>query len=213
MSDNSKNNNNIKTPQELINTIVRQLAKMTYIRPESIPDIDLYMDQVTTFMEEHLNDSKRYSNDKILTKTMINNYAKNNLLPPPVKKKYSHDHLIMLIFIYYFKNILSISDIQSLLNPLSQDFFQSDSSPDLDKIYKEIYNYVRGNMGSLAKDILRTQHEAFNLFENVENEEQKTYLQLFSLVGMLSFDVYAKKHVIESVIDEMNQLSHNADDK
>lgn len=209
MADNSTtNHDNTKTPQEMINSIVRKLAKMTYIRPDSIPDIDLYMDQVTTFMEEHLNDSKRYSDDKILTKTMINNYAKNDLLPPPVKKKYSHDHLIMLIFIYYFKNILSITDIKSLLDPLAEDFFQTEDSVDLDKIYKEIYNYIRGNVGDLAKDILRTQHEAFDLFEKVEDDEQQKYLQLFSLVCMLSFDVYAKKHVIESVIDEMNQLSN-----
>ena len=42
-------------------------------------DIDLYMDQVTTFMDEHLSDCKRREDDKILTKTMINNYTKNNL--------------------------------------------------------------------------------------------------------------------------------------
>ena len=76
------------------------------------------MDQVTTFMEENLASTKRHEDDKILTKTMINNYAKNKLLPPPEKKRYSREHLLMLIFIYYFKNILSISDIQTLLGPM-----------------------------------------------------------------------------------------------
>ena len=76
------------------------------------------MDQVTTFMEEQLVSSKRYADDKILTKTMINNYAKNKLLPPPEKKRYSKEHVLMLIFIYYFKNILSINDIQTLLTPI-----------------------------------------------------------------------------------------------
>ena len=50
------------------------------MRPDDIPNIDLYMDQVTTFMEKELASSKRHEDDKILTKTMINNYAKNNLL-------------------------------------------------------------------------------------------------------------------------------------
>ena len=73
------------------------------------------MDQVTTFMDEQLAASKRYESDKILTKTMINNYAKNNLLPSPDKKKYSKEHVLTLLFIYYFKNILSINDIRSIL--------------------------------------------------------------------------------------------------
>ena len=102
--------------KDLLNSILSSISRIDYIRPNEIPNIDLYMDQVTTFMEEQLKRTKRYEEDKILTKTMINNYAKNNLLPPPVKKKYSKEHVLVMIFIYYFKNILSISDIQSNLS-------------------------------------------------------------------------------------------------
>ena len=93
---------------DLLNSILKSLSNIDYIRPEEIPNIDLYMDQVTTFMDKQLASTKRYEDDKILTKTMINNYTKNHLLPPPVKKKYSREHVLILIFIYYFKNILSI---------------------------------------------------------------------------------------------------------
>ena len=101
--------------ENILNSILSSLERIDYIKPTEIPNIDLYMDQVTTFMEENLASTKRHKDDKILTKTMINNYAKNKLLPPPEKKRYSREHLLMLIFIYYFKNILSISDIQTLL--------------------------------------------------------------------------------------------------
>ena len=100
----------MKTNDERIQDILKRLDTLSYIRPEEIPGIDLYMDQVTTFMDEHLKNTKRYPEDKVLTKTMINNYAKNNLLPAPNKKKYSREHILLLIFIYYFKNILSIND-------------------------------------------------------------------------------------------------------
>ena len=83
-----------------VRIIIDALRKIDYIKPADIPNIDLYMDQVTTFMDKHLESSKRYTEDKLLTKTMINNYTKNNLLPPPEKKKYSRDHMILLIFIY-----------------------------------------------------------------------------------------------------------------
>ena len=69
---------------DLLNSILASIERIDYVK-----SADLYMDQVTTFMEEALGSSKRYPEDKILTKTMINNYAKNDLLPPPIKKKYS----------------------------------------------------------------------------------------------------------------------------
>ena len=85
---------------DLLNSIMESLSRIQYIKSADIPNIDLYMDQVTTVMESKLkNTSRNPEADKILTKTMINNYAKNDLLPPPVKKKYSKEHVLMLIFI------------------------------------------------------------------------------------------------------------------
>ena len=73
---------------DMLNSILASLSRIDYVRPKNIPNIGLYMDQVTTFMEEQFRSTRRHEEDKILTKTMINNYAKNHLLPPPVKKKY-----------------------------------------------------------------------------------------------------------------------------
>ena len=183
-------------------SLLQRLAKLNYIKPGDVPNIDLYMDQVTTFMDEHLSDVKRYEDDKILTKTMINNYTKNDLLPPPVKKKYSKEHIYVLTFIYYLKNILSISDIQKLLNPLTDKFFNKEELPDLEYIYSEIYNMEKAQIASLSKDVVERTQVAKEAFLDVENEEDKDFLQLFSLVGLLSFDVYMKKNIIESLIDD-----------
>ena len=191
-----------KDNQEFVNSLLQRLAKLNYIKPGDVPNIDLYMDQVTTFMDEHLSDVKRYEDDKILTKTMINNYTKNDLLPPPVKKKYSKEHIYVLTFIYYLKNILSISDIQKLLNPLTDKFFNKEELPDLEYIYSEIYNMEKAQIESLSKDVVERTQVAKEAFLDVENEEDKDFLQLFSLVGLLSFDVYMKKNIIESLIDD-----------
>ena len=191
-----------KDNQEFVNSLLQRLAKLNYIKPGDVPNIDLYMDQVTTFMDEHLSDVKRYEDDKILTKTMINNYTKNDLLPPPVKKKYSKEHIYVLTFIYYLKNILSISDIQKLLNPLTDKFFNKEELPDLKYIYSEIYNMEKAQIASLSKDVVERTQVAKEAFLDVENEEDKDFLQLFSLVGLLSFDVYMKKNIIESLIDD-----------
>ena len=110
--------------ENLLNSIMESLSRIEYIRPEDIPDIELYMDQVTTFMDSRLRATTRNPGDnKVLTKTMINNYAKNDLLPPPIRKKYSREHVLLLIFIYYFKGVMSINDIQVLLKPITDKYF------------------------------------------------------------------------------------------
>lgn len=188
---------------ELLNSLLRKLSKLNYIKPGDVPNIDLYMDQVTTFMDKHLSDVKRYKDDKILTKTMINNYAKNDLLPPPVKKKYSKDHIYILAFIYYFKNLLSISDIQKLLGPLTKDFFGEASQYSLDKIYSEIYQSEKDQLKNISKDVYNQFKLSENAFNDIENADDKKYLQLFNFVSLLSFDVYIKKNIIENIIDEL----------
>lgn len=195
---------------ELVNTLLKSLSKLDYIKPGEVPNIDLYMDQVTTFMDDHLSDVKRYTDDKILTKTMINNYAKNDLLPPPIKKKYSKDHIYILIFIYYFKNILSISDIEKLLKPLTEDFFGDDASkPGLDKIYETVYSLEKEQLSYLSKDIYREFKHSQDVFNEIDNDEHKDFLQLFSFVAMLSWDIYIKKNIILGVLDE---IAKNTDD-
>ena len=82
--------------QESIDKITK---KTSVVDENEIPNIALYMDQVTTFIDDNLSSTKRYEDDKLLTKTMINNYTKAGLLPPPEKKKYSQDHILMLVVI------------------------------------------------------------------------------------------------------------------
>ena len=182
--------------------LIRSIQNIDYITPGDIPNIDLYMDQVTTFMNEHLSSSKRFEDDKILTKTMINNYTKNNLLPPPEKKKYSNEHMFLLIYIYYLKNFLSISDIQSILNPLSERFFGQKEGLTLSDIYEEIVHLQKENMDSQVKDIIRKLKQSKQTFPDVTDEEEKKLLSTFSFICMLSFDVWVKKSIIENIIDD-----------
>ena len=192
---------NIDT-SNLLNSILEELSSLSYVHPGDVPNINLYMDQVTTFMDEQLASTKRYPDDKILTKTMINNYAKNNLLPSPEKKRYSKEHLLVLIFIYYFKNILSISDIQTLLRPLTDKYFKSMDDMDLTAIYNEVFSMEKGQIESLQKELLERYEIAQGTFENAP-EEDRDFLKLFSFICLLSFDVYVKKMLIEQMIDEL----------
>ena len=185
---------------DLLNSILASIERIDYVKSADIPNIDLYMDQVTTFMEEALGSSKRYPDDKILTKTMINNYAKNDLLPPPTKKKYSKEHLMVLTFIYYFKGILSIKDIETLLTPITERYFHTENELDITRIYDEVCAHDKERTKILQDDIKALFEASGETFSDVTSDD-KEFLQFFSLICMLSLDVYVKKMLIEKMID------------
>lgn len=201
----------MKTNDERLSDILARLDQLSYIKPEKIPNIDLYMDQVTTFMEENLKKAKRNPEDKALTKTMINNYAKNNLLPPPVKKKYSKEHILLLLFIYYYKNLLSFTDLEQLLGPITKDHFDSSADLPLSAIYQEVFSLERSQMERL-KDDVKTKFEASRHTFTDADEGDREYLQLFAFISELSFDVYLKKQMIEMMIDQLRIESAEAAD-
>ncbi|MBQ8281082.1 MAG: DUF1836 domain-containing protein [Lachnospiraceae bacterium] len=189
------------------------LRNTDYIKPNDIPNIDLYMDQVTKFMDENLESSKRFDSDKLLTKTMINNYTKNDLLPPPEKKKYSKDHMYMLLFIYYLKNFLSIRDVKKIISPMSDMFFDSETEISLEDIYGSIYAIEEEQSISMAKDVMVKFMKSRRTFPEVQGEKEREYLQIFSFIAMLSFDVYLKKNLIESIIDDILGDIEDSDEK
>ena len=187
---------------DFLEELLKTLKSIGYVKSVDIPSIDLYMDQITTFMDEQLAACKRHDSDKILTKTMINNYAKNNLLPPPEKKKYSKEHVLTLIFIYYFKNILSISDIQSILNPLTEKYFGNKDGFYMLDVYNEVFTLEKDESEKILKDLGKKYTIANNTFKDFDEEDQD-FLHAFSFICMLSYDVYVKKMIIEHTIDKL----------
>lgn len=196
----------------ILESILESLDKMEYVKSSEIPNIDLYMDQVLTFMNGHLNSVKRYEDDKIMTKTMINNYAKNHLLPAPDKKKYSKEHIIVLMFIYYFKNILSIGDIQSILEPLTCRYFANGRETNLEKIYEEVFSLEKEQIECLKKSLTKDFERAGDTFTE-EAEDDKAFLQMFSFICMLGYDIYIRKQIIEKLIDEFSVCTEDKSKK
>lgn len=189
--------------ENLLASIMDSIDKFGYLKASDIPNMELYMDQVTTLMENGLAKASRQSEeDKILTKTMINNYVKNDLLPPPNKKKYSKEHILMLIFIYYYKGILSIGDIRTLLTPMNEHFFANTDGMKVEDIYEEVFSMERKLLDEVKKEVANNYEMAQSVFEDAPKEHQD-YLKKFAFISALSYDVYVKRLLIEKMIDEM----------
>ena len=185
-----------------MNSILASLDRVKHIHTEDIPNIDLYMDQVTTLMDSGLRHTVRYpKEDKILTKTMINNYAKTKILPPPVKKKYSKDHILLLLLIYYFKGVISVSDTGDLLGILTDKFFKNSEDIAFEDIYREIFKLEAGEIEFLKKDIEQKFQISEETFKNASGEDSD-FLKTFAFICLLSYDVFMKKLMIEKLVDE-----------
>lgn len=166
-----------------------------------VPDIDLYMDQVTTLLNGKFEKFKRTNDDKLLTKTMINNYAKFRLLPSPEKKKYSKDHIIILIMIYFFKNVLSINDINMLISPAVTEFFHNSDMP-LEDVYNQIVDGIKDiNDNDEIKSLFDKCSSVFN-FDNYKNKE---YMQTLAYITLLSYQAYVRQQLVIKLIDNLNK--------
>ena len=94
---------------------------------DQLPDLELYMDQVLSLMERYLGSYPGFDR-KGLTASMVNNYVKLGVMPPPVKKRYTRAHLAQLIIICVLKSSLSIDSIGRLLAESSREM-------DLERFY------------------------------------------------------------------------------
>lgn len=178
----------------------KELNLQNQLTLEEIPELDLYMDQVTQLFDSKFNDSKRTEDDKALTKTMVNNYAKGKLLMSIKNKKYSKEHLILMSLIYNLKGGLSISDIKSSLNRIVKTFESGEEYP-----VRELYTLYLKQYNEDLMDVEKTIQEKFNniegimIDEDIEDEEfQKNFLLLSSFINMSNM----YRRMGEKLIDE-----------
>ncbi|MBR3042845.1 MAG: DUF1836 domain-containing protein [Eubacterium sp.] len=175
---------------------IRDMVKLDFVVPDDIPDIEMYMEQLTSFMDEQLGGNLRNKEDKVLTKNMINNYTKNGLLPPPDKKKYNQNHLILLIYIYYMKNVISIEDIRKLMKPLLDGSMYSDR---LYEVYEKTFEMEKPEYFNIVSSTVK----AAQITDKKIPKDEDEYLNKMLFIFLLGYDVYSKKRLIEKLIDEL----------
>lgn len=182
--------------------IMEEIAQGGDISISDIPDIELYMDQVTTFIDNKLGYHKRNLKDKILTKTMINNYTKSKILLPSKNKRYNRQHMLLLILIYYLKQILSINDVNTLFAPL---FKNMSSSKDGADYLGSLYNGFLQIKDDSTKDLKEILSQKLKLIDDKAEEisgESKETSRILLTVLMLVATASIQKRIAEKIIDD-----------
>ena len=190
----------MNTFNEMVQKIAAQVRSSNIIEIEDIPNIDLYMDQVTTFMDKCLAQYKRYDDDKVLTKTMINNYTKAKIFPAPVKKKYSRTHLMLLIMIYHLKSILSIKDIGILFQSALSEQNKLKQERMIESIYSGFVSLQKQTITYLAGAAEGRPDESFYGKEAIltyDDDETKRIMMTLAL----AIRANTEKQLAEKVLD------------
>lgn len=180
--------------KEEILKFIDELEIDNKIQLKDIPDLDLYMDQVIQLFEGKLSTLKREENDKVLTKTMINNYAKAKLLMSVKNKKYSKEHLILMSLIYDFKGILSINDIKTILDPIVKKY-EGGEEYDLRDLYTK-YLEVNKEDGEKFTEFFNSEVDKI---KNEEIEYEDKFLLIASMISMSNM----YRRMSEKLIDEL----------
>jgi len=141
---------------------------------DSLPDIDLYMDQVLGYMRRQLYSSRPESN---VTAAMVNNYIRDGLMPRTNGKKYSRGHIARLTTICVLKQVLSVGDISLLFR-----LFSSDNMQGIYETYREVLN-----------------SELTSVMEQVPGDGDN--LVLADAIVRLAITSYANKIAAEQLLD------------
>ena len=176
----------MKTNKDIINDMIKHFEGLDIIKSEDIPDISLYMDQMTSFIDEKLESFKREEDDKLLTKTMI--------------KKYTKNHVMLLILIYFYKNVLSFADIKRLCDlSIYNDFEKGDES--LSQLYDMLVHIEDDKKNEIVDDLKKRLEYAKKRVNGFDKKDEN--VELFTFLSDIVLEVYFKQHLIEYILNKI----------
>ncbi|MCF3943209.1 DUF1836 domain-containing protein [Oceanobacillus alkalisoli] len=178
-----------------LENLLRQLQLDTRLSSHDIPNLDLYMDQVIQLFEKKYEKTKRTTDEKILTKTMINNYSKGKLFFPIKNKKYSPEHVMLIDLIYEMKTILAIRDIKTTLESLNEQMMEETFN--LESLYESFLKLSRNNLERFHED-------SREIVEDVDAEQlSDSYLnKVLLILSFVNMSNYYRRSA-EALVDEI----------
>lgn len=183
----------------LIKELLEALHVEKEITVEDIPNVDLYVDQVVQLFENNYSATTRNEKEKVLTKTMINNYAKGKLFFPIKNKKYSKEHIMLISLIYQLKGALSISDIKTVLTPLNEKI-EAEEAFDLEVFYEEYLSLTKENVESFKREVDKNVDNVQLIADTVKDEQLEKILLITSFITLSNL----YRRLAEKLVDHLD---------
>jgi uncharacterized protein YeeX (DUF496 family) len=188
--------------EEFVKNTVDEYVSGGKINGNEFPEMEIYMDQAETFLNRGLKIYRKNDKDKVITKTMIGNYVKHNMLPRPVNKKYSKDHLILLTLIFYLKGTFQMEEIEKIVKPLIDNYnSEFDDKIDLAALYDGILEVQAAEQEALAQSVNQMIEESKYRLRETELSDDDM-LELFMLIVNLSMKADAQKFLAHKLLRE-----------
>ena len=186
-----------------IHGMIKDIQLDTHLSLEEIPDLDLYMDQVIQLFERKFAGTKRNEEEKVLTKTMINNYAKGKLFFPIQNKRYTKDHVILISMIYQMKGSLSIQDVKQTLGQLNEKVV--DESTSVKELYKKYIHLLEANHAIFEETVGKHTEQTTEAVEELE-DKASDYLEQLLLIASFTMMSNFYRKAAEKLVDHMQEI-------
>lgn len=188
--------------EEYMKNLIEDFLKNNTLETSDFPDMELYMDQASGFMNKKLAVYKESEKDTVITKTMIGNYVKHNMLPRPENKKYKKDHLIILNLIYYLKSTFQMDEIEKLMKPIIDNYkSEFDDKIDLSLLYESIAEVQKNERIKMAESAIE---DVQNLKKALSHGgfSDDDVIELFTLIVNLSMKADFQKYLAQKLLTE-----------
>ncbi|MBU5267262.1 DUF1836 domain-containing protein [Virgibacillus proomii] len=185
-----------------VNEYLNNLQLHSQLPIEEIPNLDLYMDQVIQLFESKFGLLKRDDDEKVLTKTMINNYAKGKLFFPIKNKKYTKDHLMLISMIYQLKGALSINDVKTTLYKLNKMIVEDKF--DLAQLYESYVQLADDSMKQLRSEIKQLIEDVEQHIETLDSNNADYLQELLLVASFVNMSNYYRR-AAEKIVDQIAQ--------
>ena len=180
-----------------IKDFVEDILESELLKVESIPKIDLYMEQMISFLEDEMGGMLRRKDELVFTKTMVNNYTKFGILPRPDKKKYNRRHMIYLIYIFLLKQTLSIQDIKLFFSLLGNE---ENGSEKLEVLYPVFYDMLDEFKRDISEFIESQRSKIENRLKEKDIDDEKANIMM--LISAMAYEANVYKMICERLLDE-----------